>query len=91
MSPGIGCTIGGLGACAFARKNFDRKTVLEADVHDFVDRIRLDEGNRVWMRKKRDKTPAATYSKRDRGDAPLYARYTGGGIMSESLGSIQEE
>ena len=37
--------MGGLGACAFARRNLDRKTVLEADVHDFVDRIRLDEGN----------------------------------------------
>jgi hypothetical protein len=60
----------------------DRKTVLDADVHDFVDKIRVLDGNKRWIRKKRDTTAPEMYSKRDRGDAPLYARYTGGGIMA---------
>jgi hypothetical protein len=48
--------------------------VLDADVHDFVDKIRVLDGNKRWMRKKRDTTAPEMYSSRDRGDAPLYAR-----------------
>jgi hypothetical protein len=63
--------MGGFGACAFARRNLDRRTLLEAEVHDFV---RSDDGTRVWTRKKRVKTAPAMYNMRDLGLAPLYAR-----------------
>ena len=63
--------MGGFGACALARKNFERKTELDAVVHFLGENPRSDDGKRRCMRTKSESTPPAMYKIRERGDALL--------------------
>lgn len=67
----MGWCMGGLGACAFARRNFERMTEEEAVVHLCVARSRSGEEKRKCRRKRKAIVDPAITAIRVLGELPL--------------------